>query len=97
MARPTGFEPVTPAVGGQYSIQLSYGRTSTRARLPRARVSVVLFAPRQVVDDLNQLVLAAGHAHIGDVLAVDHDGRDALDALTTRQIVRLLQIRLHTE
>src|ERR1039458_3250620 len=66
-------------------------------RLPRARVSVVFFASRQVVDDLNQFVLAAGHAHIGDVLAVDHDGRHALDVFTTRQIVRFLQIRLHTE
>ena len=61
----------------------------------RGRPSVVLFARRQVVGQLDQIRLAAGHADIALVLASDYDAGHALDAVAAHQIVGFLQVGLH--
>ena len=59
-------------------------------------VLVLVFERGQIADQRNQTLGASGGAHIGDVLAVDHEGRNAVDAVALHERIGLLQSAFST-
>src|SRR6185436_6622566 len=66
-------------------------------RQGRERLSPFALGGRELVDEREQLFVAADHGCVGRVLAVDDDRRDAADAIAPVQLVGALQLGLHSE
>src|ERR1700761_7372675 len=68
-----------------------------RRLVSRRRYSMMMLSRRQVVDDLNELLRAAGLGDVGGVLPVDDDEGNALDLVALGELLGALQVRVHGE
>ncbi len=70
MARLAGFEPTTPAFGGQYSIQLSYRRIMRNASSSYAKSALVSSREER---NVLPLPLKSGAGESGSLMRNRHD------------------------
>ena len=86
-------EPAAEGKARDGKLALPFKRGPRRA----VRLPSFSFGGRELVDERQQLVVAAGHGAVGRVLAVDDDRRDAADAVPSAELVGALQLGLHGE